>query len=343
MAQWSSEACPLPDEQTARDHLLQEFPCLQKRDDVLQNVMGVYTKVLQAERGAEEDRLDLVRTRLVGYFILYSPTPKALVAFVDELRSIAGGAEAFKHSCYRLGDEVLEQFVRPFRVRRCDQITRTVVGTDYPSILVKTNMKELLEEAPHDASYARLAALFRDCYRCQVTRTVDYDTFTYKPQDRERKHLDGRVGITEPRHIIPDFDYDPCPWKDSPLRNELQWKFWERFGHPELRGELSGRIHRPENVVTLRLDICEMVDDLQLCLKPVQGKIGTFDIFVFGRNATRLKEVRGIPDRRTFHLNAAVDIPKPELKYFRILATCCFIANLSGAMEYNDVDSHLVE
>ncbi len=113
MPKWSSEACPLPDEQTARDHLLQEFPCLQKRDDVLQNVMGVYTKVLQAERGAEEDRLDLVRTRLVGYFILYSPTPKALVAFVDELRSIAGGAEAFKHSCYRLGDEMLEQFVRP--------------------------------------------------------------------------------------------------------------------------------------------------------------------------------------------------------------------------------------
>ncbi len=73
-------------------------------------------------------------------------------------------------------------------------------------------------------------------------------------------------------------------------------------------------------------------------------QIGTFDIFVFGRNATRLKDVRGIPDRRTFHLNAAVDIiPKPELKYFRILATCCFIANLSGAMEYNDVDSQLVE
>ncbi len=113
MAQWLSEACPLPDEQTARDHLLREFPCLQRSDDVLQNVMGVYTKVLQAERAAEEDRLDLVRTRLVGYFILHSPTPKALVAFADELRSIAGGPELFNHACYQLGDEVLEQFVRP--------------------------------------------------------------------------------------------------------------------------------------------------------------------------------------------------------------------------------------
>ncbi|TFK85112.1 hypothetical protein K466DRAFT_202369 [Polyporus arcularius HHB13444] len=184
-------------------------------------------------------------------------------------------------------------------------------------------------------------ALLRDCYRCQATGSVDFDTAAFTPGLRER--VDARVDVTDVRHIIPDFDYDPSHWKDSPLRNEMQWKFWERFGHPELRAELSGRIHRLENVVTLRADICEMVDDLQLCLKPVQGIKGIFNIFVFGRNATRLKDLRGIPDQKMFYINSSVDIPKPELKYFRILATCCFIANLSGAMEYTDMSSRLVE
>ncbi len=58
-------------------------------------------------------------------------------------------------------------------------------------------------------------ALLRDCYRCQATGSVDFDTAAFTPGLRER--VDARVDVTDVRHIIPDFDYDPSHWKDSPL------------------------------------------------------------------------------------------------------------------------------
>ncbi|KAI0697001.1 hypothetical protein C8T65DRAFT_698266 [Cerioporus squamosus] len=292
--------CPLPEEPKAHAQLLEEHPDLNTVDGVVDNVMSVYTMVLHAEAEAAEP-LDVIRSRLVGYFILYSPTMESLVATAEELRSIqaeqsAGPARSFNSCCYQLGDELLEHFVRPFHKRRCDRSTR--FGDAPPK---KLTLPEMAEDAPRNPVNARLAALIRDCFRCQVTDTIDLDSVI---------HIESN--------------------------NETQWRFWERFGHPELRAELAQTIHRPENVVTFRSDICEMMDDLRFCSKPVNGRKSTFDCVMFGPDADRMNHACGIPERRTFMFHRANTMPTPEVKYLRILATCCFIANLSGALEYNE-------
>ncbi len=75
----------------------------------------VYYKVLEVESTTIEP-LDLVKTRLVGYLILYSPTfksPAAVVKLLGEPLSASAAAGAFREVCYALGNELLEQFVRP--------------------------------------------------------------------------------------------------------------------------------------------------------------------------------------------------------------------------------------
>ncbi|RPD58293.1 hypothetical protein L226DRAFT_614475 [Lentinus tigrinus ALCF2SS1-7] len=354
MDRWVSDARPLPDQPNARTGLLDEFPDLLQStsDDFLENLLSVYSSVLQAEKAANACPQDLVRSRLVGYFILYAPTLQALKAIADELRSVqrsTADSESFNSACYRLGDELLQQFVRPFRERRCRQSIDYCEEEEAP-IPEKLSVAEALECAPQNAIIARLTALTRDCFRCEVTGAFDWRNVMFNPNGLARKYHDEEfpnapLKMLDAHHLIPDFDCDTSGWHDGwdnqgqPLRSEAQWKFWERFGHPELRGELAGKIHRLENIVTLRSDICEMADDLRYCLKPVHGKYGVFDNVMFGPNPDMYKRLHECLGRRIFMVNSAADIPHPKIKYFRIQATCCFIANMSGAIEYNDFET----
>ncbi|RPD58292.1 hypothetical protein L226DRAFT_614476 [Lentinus tigrinus ALCF2SS1-7] len=335
---WVSFACPLPEELNARTHLCDKFPDLRHRDDFLEEPMGLYSKVLQSETAAKDRKSDLIRSRLVGYFILYAPTLQALEATVNELRSLQHDAsKPFNSACYQLGDELLEKFVRPFRDRRCSECVCHYEDTTNLSVA------KAVERAPQHAVIARLTALLRDCFRCEVTGAFDRDSVLGNP--RVRTYYDNEcpnelLWSTNAHHIIPDFD---CLHPGLQGRidetteySEAQWKFWERFGHPELRAELAGKIHRLENIITLRSDICEMADDLRLCLKPVHGKNRTYDIVIFGPNPEFYMRVYDCPAQKIHVINTSADIPIPNMKYLDISATCCFIANLSGAIEYKD-------
>ncbi|RPD58229.1 hypothetical protein L226DRAFT_572740 [Lentinus tigrinus ALCF2SS1-7] len=359
MAHWTSFARPLLDEPQAQTHCLDEFPGLHRRQKFLKRLMRVYSSVLQAETAAKERPPDLIRSRLVGYFVLYAPDLKALMAIVNELRSLqrdAADPESFNDACYRLGDEILDKFVRPFRGQRCDRDTDSsevleAWGDDEEEEEVPPScLAELVEQSGRHLASARLAGVLRERYRCPVTGSFDLDSM----QDSTvlkylESHPDASVTSMCVHHIIPDLETDLAGWDvhfdNGPMSNEDHWRFWERFGHPELREELAGRLHRVENVIMLDRYICQMVDELRLCFKPVHGKVHAFDLVLFGPNADKYKRFLRLPDQKSM-FNTSVDIPKPDLKYLRILATCCFVANLSGAIEYKHYitfNSRLVE
>ncbi|TFK80612.1 hypothetical protein K466DRAFT_591737 [Polyporus arcularius HHB13444] len=240
---------------------------------------------------------------------------------------------AIDQVCYELGNELLEQFVRPF-MRRRFETSAYDSGDEYDSDEEKSKrprVSVMLEQAPQNARYAKMVTLYRDVFRCKLTDTFDVCSLVYMPlAQRIFSETEGaEAGQIYNRHIIPDLAADGL------VSNEPLWDLFAKLGLPELRAELADGIHRLENMLTLRADVCGLMDDLNLCLTPVKGKAdGNYNVVLFGKYAEERESVRGLPEKKAFWLSRRV--PNPSTKYLRIHATCSYIAHYSGAIEWSE-------
>ena len=112
------------------------------------------------------------------------------------------------------------------------------------------------------------------------------------------------------------------------------------LGHDELN---SDKIHRLENVMTLRTDLHGMLDTLLIWLEATVGRsahisLNSIDVCQnvinqYTVHAT-IPSILAMPAIVTFHAQAGLPLPDP--RYLALHATCARVAHLSGAGEYID-------
>ncbi|RXW12257.1 hypothetical protein EST38_g13599 [Candolleomyces aberdarensis] len=103
----------------------------------------------------------------------------------------------------------------------------------------------------------------------------------------------------------------------------------ESFGYTTIQQDLNGeKIHRLENVMTMRVDIHRLFDGLLFWL--VQTGEDTYKVETFKPRVDRLCGGREVK----FTTENPEKLPVPSPQYLALHAACAKVAHLSGAAEY---------
>ncbi|KAH7906958.1 hypothetical protein BJ138DRAFT_1161323 [Hygrophoropsis aurantiaca] len=109
------------------------------------------------------------------------------------------------------------------------------------------------------------------------------------------------------------------------------WAVLQRFGLEYLMDELNGdKIHRLENIITLRPDLHSLFDTLDLWLEEDQSTANRYKICF--STGMRL----GFPVFVTFTTPDPEHLPLPSPDLLLLHAVCARVAHLFGAGEYVD-------
>ncbi|KAF8639378.1 hypothetical protein AX17_001534 [Amanita inopinata Kibby_2008] len=266
----------------------------------------------------------LIYARILGYLILEGPSDEActivakeVLSCVDEDALTANGKFYFDH------------FIRPFKKEKCCTPTPSSHSSQSSfDIGMRDNfLTPQIIEAPQNHRDAKTNALIRDSYCCVVTGYIDLQFA------RHFKPGTGDVVCvgTNCAHI---FD-EPTNTHVAKGSKKLEyatsvWPVLEKFGYRNIFMELNGAgMHHLENVITLTLDLHGLWDSLFLCFEATE-KPNTYRLWAPHRCfiAPHYKTIIEFttPDPKK--------LPLPSPVYLAIHASCCKVANLSGAAQY---------
>ncbi|CAE6487009.1 unnamed protein product [Rhizoctonia solani] len=171
----------------------------------------------------------------------------------------------------------------------------------------------------------------RDNYRCQLTGRFDTKSYRNRPATRKAAAANPTAGLgsTECHHIIPRFIGQQIDDLPRPDNTSTVWSIIETYGgisHTELIGQ---NIHELRNIMTLRADIRNSFDKLEIWLEPVEGadnvyNIGRFDPLICPE----------LPTTVTFATDTGLPLPDP--RYLALHAACAKVVLKSGAAESID-------
>ncbi|KAI0334048.1 hypothetical protein GY45DRAFT_1295942 [Cubamyces sp. BRFM 1775] len=308
------------------------------------------TVVLPAEEAAshnagkhQDAQTQLIQVRVVGYLLLYCPSPCARQTLEAEVASC--GTQPDTHAAvFELGAKYIKHLIVIFRKSRGRTSTPESSLPSPSSLgrLVQDHLSDMQrrDRAPRDHSSAKAFALIRDNYRCIVTGRMD----SVSSMAELTELAPGETfGYTICCHIFPDSLGDVVAGATGPnLEHEPATvrDILTSFGYQVVCEELglgstNANLHRLENVMTLDIVLRNELDRLNMWFEAIDGQQkNTYKIVLAGR-AERLASANLVPEQVTFTSHYP-ELSLPSPKYLRIHAACFRIAHLSGAAEHLD-------
>ncbi|KDR83077.1 hypothetical protein GALMADRAFT_221057 [Galerina marginata CBS 339.88] len=271
---------------------------------------------------------DLIYIRILGYLIIYVPTPTALHTIVVEVVSARENRAIFD-----LGQMYYDHYLRAFRANKSQAPTPSNHSSRRSESFdtVADMVGDTLTSAPQSHATAKKHALFRDGYRCVITGSYDQPSVLTIQELRKKFEVEPgfrKMERTQCAHIFAEStNADIEPGSDKRLYPATMWALMERLGYTRLPEELNGpNIHRLENVMTAALEFHSDFDLLMVWLVATdvenKYKIEAADPLV----------QRQYPEFVTFTTPDSLRFPVPSPTYLAIHAACAKVAHLSGAV-----------
>ncbi|KAI9509931.1 hypothetical protein F5148DRAFT_1011536 [Russula earlei] len=288
------------------------------------NYLSAYNVCLNHEEAfaAYENKLRYVR--ILGFLVLYAPNWTVRHEVVKCIHSRKNESDLTDvgrfFECY---------VIIPFKKYK----GRTPKPSEHPSRpsfeAVKNQVKVDVSEAPKDHRDAKRKALIRDNWRCVVTGFVDLNA----PEDIIAQSEQPPRGInTECAHIIPEatfFGVNPKSEENTKLDfSATILAVLQRF-HYDISKFNGEKVHSLTNVMTLEKNVHDRFDQLELYFEATSQK-DHYEVKCYGLMPPLFQQFVAFSTTDPEHL----PVPSPELLAFH--ATCCKVANLSGAAEYID-------
>ncbi|KAJ3712859.1 hypothetical protein C8R42DRAFT_615201 [Lentinula raphanica] len=315
------------------DNINPAFVCLES------NALGAYEICLAFEQRAVATNKykDVMYARILGYLILHVPSDAArrelnsiihsCSASLSRLES-AGSSSSVDGSDFEklseLGETFLLFFIRSFK----KFMGRTPASSDSlsrPSFnQVKARVQDLIDAAKSNHEKAKIAALYRDGYKCVVNGR--YDLSAPDISVEEALNAGGCV-LTRLAHIVPDSTYFTLSDNNKKGYAASVLAVLKRSGYDvnKINGDT---VHSLYNVMTMQRDTHEFFDCLEIYFEETDT-VNCYRVIAFD---TRIQEPRTV----TLTTPDPVLYPLPDPKLLALHATCAKVAHLSGAGEYLD-------
>ncbi|KAI0353931.1 hypothetical protein OH77DRAFT_563537 [Trametes cingulata] len=305
--------------------------------------LSVYDTIV---RPAERDALDskapdskasLIAARVVGYLLLYPPSPAARRTLVEEIRSCSREDDP-SQTIYRLGQMYIRHLLLIFKQLRGDTPIPSEDASRPSFDRLMSGFLDDPQRVPRDHSSAKAAALVRDNYRCMITGR--YDEAAVDAGLVQSIEQGASWGTTQCFHIFPDSRGVIQSAASGAKESEAAavCAILERFGYKDICEEIGitssgAELHRLENVMTLDTSVHMRFDNMKLWLEAEPDQPNCYTVCHPPGTASLFVDT--LP-RRVQFLSHRADLPLPNPRYLHIHATCCRIAHMSGAAEYLD-------
>ncbi|KAI0286330.1 hypothetical protein BC826DRAFT_1049117 [Russula brevipes] len=296
----STEPIPLPKSNSAQvQHIADESP----------NYLSAYNVCLQHEEDLAKFENKLRHVRILRFLLLNAPN-----------RSIHHEVTLCIHSCNNSSDLLtgLDAFFELYLILPLKKFKgRTPKPSEHPSRpsfeADKNKMKIDIIEAPknHQAAKHRI-----NNWRCVVTGIID---------------------LRAPKDMIRELD----PWTatffcldKSEENSKLDYSasilaVLKRF-HYNIKAFNGEKVHSLANVMSMANPVHERFDRLELYFEAT-SQVNLYEVKWFG-----MKPHADMPRFVTFSTTDPVNLPVPAPELLTSHATCCKVAQLSGASEYID-------
>ncbi|KAJ7019353.1 hypothetical protein C8F04DRAFT_1147936 [Mycena alexandri] len=329
---------------------------------------SLWPKILSAEQAAlqvapakpgAKYKDPLIGIRVLGFLLLdlyehrqhsFGAIPyKELLKEIASCLSIAGRAVGSKAEAdaqhgklQDLGLHYRNHLIRVFRSnggpvpKRSDHPSRPSLDTVRDRIINETRPATT-------TSSARKNALVRDEYRCKLTGVYDSDASKQHPEiDARAKATGVSLAVTQCAHIFSETAEDG---ENKTEYAASAMAILRMFGlNDKLESLVGSNVHDYFNILTMRMDLHHLFDELEFWLEEVIGQENTYDIVSVENRVFR--QISPPPARVTFRVDPDVvaactakgtkppKLPSPALLAVR--AACSRVAHMSGAAEQYD-------
>ncbi|KAJ2922052.1 hypothetical protein H1R20_g15045, partial [Candolleomyces eurysporus] len=267
----------------------------------------------------------MIACRILGNLIHLAPTDEARSVVVRDILSAGGDSEKMLDS----GKRYFEHLLRIFKSNK-GQVPTPSNHASPPSFDTKVDMMtDLLDDATLSHSTAKKRALVRDRYRCVITGDYDLASLNKCPELVEEAGPKPSWGVTELCHIFSALTSVNLENGDKRIYAATAYAIAESFGYTTIQQDLNGeKIHRLENVMTMRSDFHTLFHGLALWLVQV-GK-DTYKVETSNQVVNQSHGGREVK----FTMENPEELPVPSPQYLALHAACAKVAHLSGAAEY---------
>ncbi|KAJ2920985.1 hypothetical protein H1R20_g16109, partial [Candolleomyces eurysporus] len=268
------------------------------------HILGLENSLQIRINAGETLKNDMIACRILGNLIHFAPTDEARSIVVRDIFSAGGDYEKMLNS----GKRSFERLFRIFKSNK-GQIPTPSNHASRPSFDTK--------------------ALVRDGYRCVITGDYDFPSLMMCPELVEEAGPDPSWGFTELCHIFSASTSVILENGDKRTHAATCCTIAESFGYTTIQQDLNGeKIHRLENVMTMKVDLHRLFDGLELWLVQV-GK-DTYKVETFNLLVNQLYGGREVK----FTTENPKGLPVPSPEYLALHAACAKVAHSSGATEY---------
>ncbi|RXW12258.1 hypothetical protein EST38_g13598 [Candolleomyces aberdarensis] len=165
--------------------------------------------------------------------------------------------------------------------------------------------------------------------RCVITGDYDLASLNKCPELVEEAGPKPSWGVTELCHIFSALTSANLESGDKRIYAATAYTIAELFGYTTIQQDLNGeKIHRLENVMTMRSDFHTLFDGLALWLVEV-GK-DTYKVETSNQVVNQSHGGREVK----FTTENPEELPVPSPEYLVLHTACAKVAHLSGAAEY---------
>ncbi|KAJ3837494.1 hypothetical protein F5878DRAFT_622249 [Lentinula raphanica] len=329
---------PLPSDTEAAQQLLSNYNNINPASVCLEsNALGAYEICLAFEQRAiaTNKYKDVMYARILGYLILHVPSDAARREMNSIIHSCSAslsresagsssvdGCDFEKLS--ELGETFLLFFIRSFK----KFMGRTPASSDSPSRPSfnqdKARVQDLIDAAKSNHEKAKIAALYRDGYKCVVTGRYDLSAPDISV---EEALIAGGCVLTRLAHIVPDSTYFTLNDNNEKGYAASVLAVLKKSGYDvdKINGDT---VHSLYNVMTMQGDTHDFFDCLEIYFEETDT-VNCYRVIAFNK---KIQEFRTV----TLTTPDPVLYPLPDPKLLALHATCAKVAHLSGAGEYLD-------
>lgn len=284
---------------------------------------------------------ELVCARFLGYMVIEAPNDAGREDISKEILSATGDVGLVDLAKLYIG-----HFIHFFPWERKNRFTADgdwdpeSETTLFFENDIDYTLKYLLNEAPPNHYTAEKKALIRDQFRCMVTRAYDSQSVRRISAVQEAQEAEitrpgpsrGYVIPTEGVHILSEgTDTVTSDTQAGEITDGYAASLsaiLERYGQID-PAELAGPAHhRPENIMTLSVDIHGAFVLLDVWFEPTSVP----NEYTIGRGHPGLM-ANTLPHTATF-VTLCDELPLPDPRYLALHAACSRVVTLSGVRHY---------
>ncbi|KAF8597107.1 hypothetical protein BDV93DRAFT_527673 [Ceratobasidium sp. AG-I] len=275
------------------------------------------------ERIYNLDAEERISTKILGWMLIHAPSPEGRAYLANSI-----GRCEDEGKILELGKFHLDHFVNYFKSKRA-----TRPPSPYPSESsiekLRQDISNSLVAAPTSHQGAKMQALIRDNYRCQLSGATDSTYYCSNP-DLEEADDHTAVCETECAHILPSY-------VNTGIQTDTEKRAFasdvrviaQSFGGISARELSEVGMHSLNNVMTLDVGLGRLFDRLAIWLEPIEGKVNEYTI-------GKVSPLMAVNAPATVKFtNAFTDIlPSPDPRYLALHAACAKVVLKSGAAKH---------